>query len=115
MITDMAPGHLWRPHRVAQSGADRAVMLKDWMADVVACSDGAEVSEPLSYDLSSFSAFGSQRDLFSSQPSIIQAMEARMKITKPVMVTRAFQVAATSAAAKTAVTAVLPSRFPHKA
>jgi hypothetical protein len=38
--------------------------------------------------------------LFSSQPSAIHAREAAMKITKPATVMRAFQLAATSAAAR---------------
>jgi hypothetical protein len=66
----------------------------------------------------SFSALGSQRQmpsalmsrstafwmrselLLSSHPSIIQAIEATMKIANPETVTRAFQFAATNAAAR---------------
>ena len=38
--------------------------------------------------------------LLSSHPSIIQAIEATMKIANPEIVTRAFQFAATNAAAR---------------
>ena len=44
-------------------------------------------------------------DLFSNQPSAIQAMEATMKIAKPATVMRAFIFAATMAAARMVVQA----------
>jgi len=51
-------------------------------------------------------AFWTMSDtLPSSQPSAIQAMDATIKIAKPATMTRAFQLAATNAAAMIVVTA----------